>query len=94
MPAAAQDLLFERVHALSAPGSRIAVEAPGPGFNDPEMQARQRAQMERIRGIAARLGKERDIPDVQDLWYFEDRTEWPIGCATTAGMSRWCRPRN
>jgi methyltransferase (TIGR00027 family) len=75
LPAAAQDLLFERVHALSAPGSRIAVEAPGPGFNDPELHARQREQMQRIRDLAARLGEQRDIPDVQDLWYLEDRAD-------------------
>lgn len=75
LPAAAQDLLFERVTALSAPGSRIAVEAPGPGFDDPEVHARQREQMQRIRDLAARLGEQRDIPDVQDLWYFEDRAD-------------------
>lgn len=75
LPAAAQDLLFERVQALSAPGSRIAVEAPGPDFNNPEMHARQRAQMQRVREIIAQTGEERDIPDVQDLWYFEDRAD-------------------
>ncbi|ORV09822.1 class I SAM-dependent methyltransferase [Mycobacterium celatum] len=75
LPAAAQDLLFERVTALSAPGSRIAVEAHGPGFNDPEVHARQREQMQRIRDLAARLGEHRDIPDVQDLWYLEDRAD-------------------
>ncbi len=29
LPAAAQDLLFERIQALTAVGSQIAVEAPG-----------------------------------------------------------------
>jgi O-methyltransferase involved in polyketide biosynthesis len=75
LPAAAQDLLFERVHALSAPGSRIAVEAPGPDFNDPAVQARQRSQMQRMRDIVARVGGQREIPNVQDLWYFEDRAD-------------------
>ncbi|BBZ10561.1 class I SAM-dependent methyltransferase [Mycobacterium branderi] len=75
LPAAAQDLLFERVTALSAPGSRIAVEAHGPDFNDPEVHARQRAQMQRIRDLAAGLGEQPDIPDVQDLWYLEDRAD-------------------
>jgi methyltransferase (TIGR00027 family) len=75
LPAAAQDLLFERVHALSAPGSRIAVEAPGPGFNDPAMIERQRTQMQRVRELMERAGEQRDIPDVQDLWYFEDRAD-------------------
>lgn len=75
LPAAAQDLLFERVHALSAAGSRIAVEAPGPGFNDSETYTRQREQMQRVRELAAGMGEQRDIPDVQDLWYFEDRAD-------------------
>ncbi len=75
LPAAAQELLFERVHALAASGSRIAVEAPGPGFMDPESQAKQREQMQRIRDLAAKLGHQRDIPDVQDLWYAEDRED-------------------
>lgn len=82
LPAAAQDLLFERIQELSAPGSRIAVEAPGPGFNDPDVHARQRNQMQRIRDIIAKLDESRDIPDVQDLWYMEDRTdvgEWLRG---------------
>ncbi|MCP9271984.1 SAM-dependent methyltransferase [Mycolicibacterium arenosum] len=36
LPAAGQDLLFARVHELSAAGSRFAVEAFGPDFFDPE----------------------------------------------------------
>lgn len=75
LPAAAQELLFDRVHALSAAGSRIAVEAPGPGFMDPDARAKQREQMQRVRELAAKLGHERDIPDVQDLWYFEERED-------------------
>lgn len=75
LPAAAQELLFERVQALSAAGSRIAVEAPGPGFMDPDARAKQREQMQRVRDLAAKLGEQRDIPDVQDLWYFEERED-------------------
>jgi methyltransferase (TIGR00027 family) len=75
LPAAAQDSLFERVRELAAPGSRIAVEAPGPDFNDPEARARRREQMQRVREIIAKLGEQREIPDVQQLWYFEDRTD-------------------
>ena len=37
LPAVAQELLFERVQALGAPGSRIAVEAPGPDFLDQDV---------------------------------------------------------
>ncbi|MGH3634112.1 MAG: class I SAM-dependent methyltransferase, partial [Mycobacterium sp.] len=62
LPATGQDLLFDRVQALSAPGSRIAVEGPGPGWNDPETYTRQREQMQRIRDIIARTGEQREIP--------------------------------
>ena len=75
LPAAAQELLFERMQELSAAGSRIAVEAPGPGFMDPDARARQREQMQRFRALAARLDGQRDIPDIQDLWYFEERED-------------------
>jgi O-methyltransferase involved in polyketide biosynthesis len=70
----AQDLLFERVQALSAPGSRIAVEAMGPGFLDPDNIARQREQTQRFRAAAAKL-QGREIPTVEDLWYFEERAD-------------------
>jgi methyltransferase (TIGR00027 family) len=40
LPAAAQELLFERVQALGAPGSRIAVEAPGPDFLHEDARAK------------------------------------------------------
>ncbi|OBA72393.1 SAM-dependent methyltransferase [Mycobacterium sp. 1554424.7] len=75
LPAAAQDLLFERVHGLGTPGSRIAVEAPGPGFMDQAARDKQRQTMQRVRDLMAKLQPERDIPDVQDLWYFEERED-------------------
>ena len=76
LPAAAQDLLFERIQALAAAGSRIAVEATGPDFNNPEVRERQRSQMQRYRELAVRLGLEQpEAPDFQELWYFEDRTD-------------------
>jgi methyltransferase (TIGR00027 family) len=76
LPAAAQDLLFERIQALTAPGSRVAVEAPGPEFNDPAARERQREQMQRYRALAAQFGRgEHEFPDFEELWYFEDRTD-------------------
>ena len=72
LPSAAQDLLFERIQALTAVGSQVAVEAPGPEFNDPEARERQRSTMQRYRALAAQLGgEERDFPEFEDLWYFE-----------------------
>jgi methyltransferase (TIGR00027 family) len=75
LPAVAQELLFERVHALSASGSRIAVDAPGPDFLDENARAKQRETMQRVRDLMAKLEPERDIPDVQDLWYLEERED-------------------
>ena len=75
LPAAAQELLFERVQALGAQGSRIAVEAPGPDFLDEGVRERQRQTMQRVRDLMAELEPDRDIPDVQDLWYFEERED-------------------
>lgn len=74
LPAVAQDLLFERVQALTVVGSRIAVEAPGPDFNNPEARERQRSLMQRYREVVAKAGQ-REIPDFEDLWYFEDRAD-------------------
>jgi methyltransferase (TIGR00027 family) len=75
LPAAAHELLFERVQALSVAGSRIAVEAPGPDFLDEDAIAKRRETMQRVRDLMARLEPQRDIPDVQDLWYFEERED-------------------
>jgi len=75
LPAAAQELLFERVQALGAAGSRIAVEAPGSDFLDEASQAKQRENMQQVRDLMAKLEPERDIPDVTDLWYFEERED-------------------
>jgi len=75
LPAVAQELLFERVQALGAAGSRIAVEAPGSDFLDQATQAKQRESMTQVRELMAKLEPERDIPDVQELWYFEERED-------------------
>src|SRR6201995_4841911 len=48
LPAASQDLLFERIDTLTAPGSRVAVEALGPKFLDEEVRSKRRERMERV----------------------------------------------
>ena len=73
LPAQAQDLLFERIHQLSAPGSRLASNVPGQGFTDPELVRRQRDDMRRVRAAAAKL-VDTEITDFDDLWYAEERT--------------------
>ncbi len=75
LPAAAQELLFERVQTLGAAGSRIAVEAPGADFLDEDAQAKRRESMRRVRDLMAKLEPQRDLPEVQDLWYFEERED-------------------
>ena len=74
LPAAAQDLLFERIDSLSAPGSRLATNGPSKNAVNPELLASQREQSTRFRAAAAQvLGAE--IPNVEELWYPEERTE-------------------
>ena len=68
LPAAAQDLLFERIDSLSAPGSRLATNGPSKNAVNPDLLARQREQSKRLRAAAAEvLGAE--IPNVEELWY-------------------------
>jgi methyltransferase (TIGR00027 family) len=75
LPAAAQQLLFDRVQELTAEGSRVAVEALGPKFVDPEFRARRRERMERIRALMAEVQPDREIPRTDELWYFEERED-------------------
>lgn len=77
LPAAAQDLLFDRIQELTAPGSRVAVEALGPTFLDEEIRAKRRARMDRVREVMATANPQREIPRTDELWYFEERE--PVG---------------
>jgi methyltransferase (TIGR00027 family) len=100
LPAQAQDLLFERIHSLSAPGSWVASNVPGEGFTDPERVQRQREDMQRMRAAAVKLINV-EIPDDDDLWYPEERTPvdswlrehgWDVSAATFAElMARYDR---
>jgi methyltransferase (TIGR00027 family) len=76
LPAQAQDLLFERIHALSAPGSWLASNVPDKGFINDELVRHQREEMQRIQEVASRL-VDAEIPDVEELWYPEERTVLP-----------------
>ena len=73
LPAQAQDLLFERIHSLSAAGSWLASNVPAEGFTDPDRVQRQREDMQRMRAAAAKL-VDAEITDFDDLWYPEERT--------------------
>jgi methyltransferase (TIGR00027 family) len=74
LPADAQRLLFERIHGLSAPGSRIAVEAFTNDFFSAAAVARREEQMERYRAAAVKLGRE-DMADPGNLLYEEEQTD-------------------
>jgi methyltransferase (TIGR00027 family) len=74
LPAAEQDLLFERVVKLSATGSRIAVEALSPSFLDPEYLERRRQFVRRLYE-GPEPSSNAAVPDTVDLWYLEERTD-------------------
>jgi len=91
LPSAAQDLLFERIQQLSAPDSRIAVEAFGPDYFDEEKIRERRARMQEMRDAAANAGRE--IADVSELFFNEPHADvadwlrdhgWEVGSETSA----------
>jgi methyltransferase (TIGR00027 family) len=75
LPAAAEDLLFERVQDLTVTGSRVAVEALGAKFSDPEFRAKRRERMDRIRRLMVKVDPQREIPNNEELFYFEERED-------------------
>ncbi|MGA8330017.1 MAG: class I SAM-dependent methyltransferase [Mycobacterium sp.] len=75
LPAAAQDLLFDRIQELTAPGSRVAVEGLGPEFAVPELRAQRRERMDRVRDLMAQAGSTLEVPLTDELWYFEERDD-------------------
>ncbi|MGV0713959.1 SAM-dependent methyltransferase [Mycolicibacterium sp. XJ662] len=74
LPAEGQDLLFDRIHELSANGSRIAVESFGTGFFDADYLAGRREQMRKLREQSGAADDE-NVFDTEDLWYIEERTD-------------------
>ena len=82
LPADAQDRLFEQISELSAPGSRLSVEA----IRHHDEQRRERMR-ERWQKMSEDLGIERNV-DIADLTYNDpdraDATEWLAGHGWTA----------
>jgi methyltransferase (TIGR00027 family) len=93
LPAAGQDLLFERLNQLSALDSRVAVEAFGDDYFDDEYQKRTR---ERVQALRAAAGTSADqVTDVSELFYAEPRTNvadwlrehgWQVGSTDAAAL--------
>jgi methyltransferase (TIGR00027 family) len=75
LPAQAQDLLFERIDGLAAPGSRLGVEGLGPDFADPELRAQRREHWARLRELMAQTDTKLEVPRTDELWYFEERDD-------------------
>ncbi|MGL6236131.1 MAG: SAM-dependent methyltransferase [Segniliparus sp.] len=71
LPGPAQDLLFERIAALAAPGSRVAIEAFDPAaFGDQAQQQWQQTQEQM---------KEHGLDfDIKDLVYLDDERAEPV----------------
>lgn len=100
LPAQAQDLLLERVNALSPCDSRLAVNAPAKSAWDPDLNARRREESQRVRAVMSRV-LDTEMPDLDDLWYPEERTDvtywlgehgWDASATTMAEMlSRYGR---
>jgi methyltransferase (TIGR00027 family) len=74
LPADVQDLLFEQIHVHSARDSRIAVESFGADFFDPEYLASRREKLRQLRAEAG-VTDDDGVPDTQDLWFIEERTD-------------------
>ena len=79
LPAEAQDLLFERITELSAPGSRVSVEAVR--HHDEERRAQMRQRWEKM---ADELGIERNV-DISDLTYNDPNRSEVTGWLTAHG---------
>ena len=75
LPAAAQELLFDRIQGLPAPGSRVGIEALSPNFADPGATAQRRERSERVRELMAKADPRLEVPRTEQLWYFEDRED-------------------
>ncbi|MCV7173024.1 SAM-dependent methyltransferase [Mycobacterium manitobense] len=70
LPAEGQDRLFAQIIEMAVPSSRIAVESFGAAFFDPANLAARREQLRRLREDSGDDG-----PDIEDLWFVEERTD-------------------
>jgi O-methyltransferase involved in polyketide biosynthesis len=60
---------------LTVAGSRAAVEALSPDFLDPDVRAKRRERMDRIRALIAKADPQRELLRNDELWYFEERED-------------------
>ncbi len=98
LPSQAQDLLFERIHELSALGSQIVANGPTDDVLDPDRSARDR---ELGRRLQSAMGSRAGAPaDLEELSYAEKRTDvvgwladhgWEASGATVPEVVAWYR---
>ncbi|BBX46932.1 class I SAM-dependent methyltransferase [Mycobacterium cookii] len=74
LPAAAQDLLFERIDSLSPSGTWLATNLPDKNAVDPGLLSSRRELSQRFHAAAAQV-LDAEIPDMEELWYPEERTD-------------------
>ena len=76
LPAAAQQLLFDRLQGLTAPGSRVAVEALAPELRRPRgLRASGASVCSGCSALMAEADPQREVPRTDELWYFEERED-------------------
>jgi methyltransferase (TIGR00027 family) len=104
LPADGQDRLLEQILQQSAHGSRIAVEAFGNRFFDPDATARRNEEMSELRAAAAeRAGVDAQLPSsFEHLWYMEEHADvtlwlqdrgWRVNAIDAPGLlARYGRP--
>ena len=97
LPSRAQDLLFERIHEMSAVGSQIVANAPTDDALDRDPWARDRELGQRLQSA---LGPQVGItpPNLEELSYAEERTDviawlarhgWEGSGATVPEVAAW-----
>jgi O-methyltransferase involved in polyketide biosynthesis len=42
---------------------------------DPEFRAKRRERMDRVRALMAKADPQREVPSIDELWYFEERED-------------------
>ncbi len=100
LSAADQGLLFDRIDSLSTESSRLAVEAFGADFFDPQQLARRKERIQALREAVAATGVA--VPDIEALWYLEPREDvgqwladrgWEVASVGSEDlMARYHRP--
>lgn len=97
LPSRAQDLLFERIHEMSAVGSQIVANAPTDDALDRDLWARDGDLGRRLQSA---LGQQVGIapPNLKELSYAEERTDvidwlakhgWEASGATVPEVAAW-----